>query len=150
VLNDDRISKGVADIRDAEAEIRKFIACGKDAFLSEKKNALALRYLLIEAVEAITDICQHILAKARGVACGGYVDCIVKAGEQGLIKAELTNKLRKLADLRNSLIHRYWIINDDELFTQCGVNIGDLSDFTVQISLFLSLTKAENPSGDSR
>ena len=139
--NDDRVSKGLVDIREAEAEIGKFIAGGKEAFLSEKKNALALKYLLIEAVEALTDICQHVLAKTRGVACGGYVDCIVKAGEQGLIKAELSNKLRKLADLRNSLIHRYWIINDDELFIQCAANVGDFCDFTAQISLFLSLTK---------
>lgn len=28
-VNDDRMSKGVADIREAEAEIRKLIACGK-------------------------------------------------------------------------------------------------------------------------
>jgi len=150
VTNDDRVSKGLVDIREAEAEIRKLIAGGEKSFLSEKKNALALKYLLIEAVEAITDICQHILAKTRGVACGGYVDCIVKAGEQGLIKAELSNKLRKLADLRNSLIHRYWIINDKELFIQCGANAGDFSDFIVQISLFLSQTKVKNPSGDSR
>jgi hypothetical protein len=26
----------------------------------------------------------------------------------------LSSKLRRLADLRNSLIHRYWIINDDD------------------------------------
>lgn len=149
VLNDDRISKGIADIRDAETEIRKLIADGKQSFLSEKKNALALKYLLIETVEAITDVCQHILAKTKGVACGGYVDCIVKAGEQGLIKAELSNNLRKLADLRNSLIHRYWIINDEELFTQCDANVGDFTDFTVQISSFLSLAKGESRSRDS-
>jgi uncharacterized protein YutE (UPF0331/DUF86 family) len=86
----------------------------------------------------IADICQHLLAKAKGVACNGYVDCLVKAGEQGIIKAYLSNKLRKLADLRNSLIHLYWIINDEELFTQCSGNIDDLSEFTVQISTFLT------------
>lgn len=67
--------------------------------LSDKRNSLAVKYLLIEAVESIADICQHLLAKAKGVACNGYVDCLVKAGEQGIIKADLSNKLRKLADL---------------------------------------------------
>jgi uncharacterized protein YutE (UPF0331/DUF86 family) len=138
VQNGDRVSKGIADIMEAKAEIGKLISVGKDAFLSDKKNSLALKYLLIEAVEAITDVCQHLLAKTKGVACSGYVDCIVKAGEQGIIKADLANKLRRLADLRNSLIHRYWIINDEELFTQCTANVNDLSDFSGQINVFIS------------
>jgi len=36
-------------------------------------------------------------------------------------------------DLRNSLIHRYWIINDEELFTVCKDNIRDLEYFVNQI-----------------
>ncbi len=131
--NGDRVSKGIADILEAQAEMRKILSAGKEAFLSDRKNSLSVKYLLIEAVEAIADVCQHLLAKAKGVACSGYVDCIVKAGENGIIRPELANKLRKLADLRNSLIHRYWIINDEELFAQCSANIGDFSDFAAQI-----------------
>jgi len=88
-------------------------------------------------VEAITEICQHILARTKGVSCGGYVDCIVKAGENGLINQTLANKLRRLADLRNSLIHRYWIINDEELYNICKENIGDFKDFITQIDDFI-------------
>lgn len=138
VQNGDRVSKGIADILEAKSEILKLMDTGKETFLADKKNSLALKYLLIEVVEAIADICQHLLAKAKGVACNGYVDCIVKAGEHGLIKADLSNKLRRLADLRNSLIHRYWIIDDDELYTQCAANVSDLSDFTGQVSAFQS------------
>lgn len=131
--NSDRVSKGIADILDAQAEMQKILSAGKEAFLSDRKNSLAVKYLLIEAVEAIADVCQHLLAKTKGVVCSGYVDCILKAGENGIIRPELANKLRKLVDLRNSLIHRYWIINDDELFAQCSANIGDFSDFVAQV-----------------
>jgi len=137
VLNADRIAKGSADLLSARTDMENILAVGKEAFLSEKNNPLALKYLLIESVEAITDICQHILAKIKGEVCGGYVDCIVKAGNHGIIQPELSNKLRKLADLRNSLIHRYWIINDEELFNQCRANINDFTDFATQITAFL-------------
>jgi uncharacterized protein YutE (UPF0331/DUF86 family) len=133
VPNGDRITKGIADILEAKAEMEKLLSAGKESFLADKKSALALRYLLIEAVEAITDVCQHLLAKNKGVACNGYVDCIVKAGEHGIIQAALAGKLRKLADLRNNLIHRYWIINDDELFVQCGANLDDFTAFCGQV-----------------
>lgn len=136
----DRVAKGLSDILDAKSELQKILSAGRGPFLSDKKNALAVKYLLIEAVEAIIDVCQHLLAKARGAACNGYVDCIVKAGEHGIIKADLSNKLRKLADLRNSLIHRYWIINDEQLFTQCIENLDDFSDFSLQIKEFIART----------
>lgn len=131
--NSDRVSKGVADILEAKAEMEKILSSRKEAFLSDSRNSLALKYLLIQAVEAIADVCQHILAKSKGIACSGYVDCIVKAGENGVIQRELAAKLRKLADLRNSLFHRYWIINDDELFDHCTANINDFSDFSSQV-----------------
>lgn len=143
MINDDKVIKGTTDIIHIKADLLKILSVGRDDFLSDKKNSLAVKYLLIEAVEAISDICQHVLAKARGVVCSGYVDCIVKTGEQGIIQSALANKLRKLADLRNSLIHRYWIINDEELFQQCSANIDDFSDFTMQMHTFLSSTEGK-------
>lgn len=143
--NANRIAKAISDVLETSSEIQKILSAGKEAFLSDKKYSLALKYLLIEAVEAITDVCQHLLAKAKGAACNGYVDCIVKAGEHGIVKADLANKLRRLADLRNSLIHRYWIINDDELFTQCSANIGDFEQFVSQIKAFLADAATDKP-----
>ncbi len=116
MLDRDRLAKNKTDILTVKSQIEEIIAMGEETFLLDKRNPLSLKYLLIEAVEAIIDACQHILAKTKGIACNGYVDCIVKAGDNGIIKPELCNKLRRLADLRNSLIHRYWIINDEELF----------------------------------
>ncbi len=138
VLDRDRLAKNKSDILNIKTQIEEIVSGGKKAFLLDKRNSLSLKYLLIEAVEAITDACQHILAKTKGIACNGYVDCIVKAGDNGIIKPELCNKLRRLADLRNSLIHRYWIINDEELFGISKDNLGDFEDFVNQIDGFIA------------
>ena len=137
VLDKDRISKNKADILSVQSQIQEVVGIDREPFLLDKRNPLSLKYLLIEAVEAITEICQHILARTKGVSCSGYVDCIVKAGENGIITPLLSNKLRRLADLRNSLIHRYWIINDEELYNICKANLGDFSDFVTQTDDFI-------------
>lgn len=137
VLDKDRISKNKADILSIRLQIEEITGMGKEAFLQDKRNPLSLKYLLIEAVEAITEVCQHILARTKGVSCSGYIDCIVKAGEKGIITAPLSSKLRRLADLRNSLIHRYWIINDEQLYDICRENTGDFGDFLIQIGIFM-------------
>ena len=47
-------------------------------------------------------------------------------------KADM-ERIRRLADLRNSLVHRYWMINDGELFDHCSANLSDFSDFSSQV-----------------
>ncbi|MBI5234276.1 MAG: DUF86 domain-containing protein [Deltaproteobacteria bacterium] len=141
MIDTDRIARTKADILDACARIDALVAEGKEQFLSDPKSAFALKYLLIEAVEAIVDMCQHLLAKGKGTACEGYIDCIIKAGEKGIITIQLSNKLRRLADLRNNLVHRYWIINDAPLFDQTAANRGDLKEFVLQAQGFVSSLK---------
>lgn len=132
-LNLERIAKNKADILAAKQDMVSLVDLDREEFLSEKKNIHSLKYLLIQTVEAIADTCQHTLSKLKGLPCEGYVDCIVKAGENQVISKGLADKLKRLADLRNILIHRYWVINDEELYKQAQKNIGDFEDFVGQI-----------------
>lgn len=137
IIDRDRVAKAKADILHVFEQIKTLVVEKKEAFLSDPKSAPALKYLLIEAVEAITDICQHLLAKVRGIPCEGYADCIMKTGKEGIISMPLAGKLRLLANLRNSLIHRYWIINDEQMYDMTVENKGDLIEFVNQIDAFL-------------
>ncbi len=132
-----RLARNKQDLLEVKAKIQTFVSIDLDSFLSDPRSSLAVKYLLVEAVEAIADTCQHLLSKAKGIACEGYVDCILKAGEHGVIAASLANKLRRLADLRNSLIHRYWIINDAEIYALCRGHADDFEEFAEQADQFV-------------
>ncbi|MBI4584896.1 MAG: DUF86 domain-containing protein [Planctomycetes bacterium] len=138
-----RLAKNKKDLLEIHSRLQTLVGADQGAFLADPRNALAVKYLLIEAVEAISDTCQHLLSKTKAVACDGYVDCILKAGEQGIIPASLSNRLRKLADLRNHLIHRYWIINDQEIYENCRNNLADFTEFAEQIDRFLAQMSQE-------
>jgi uncharacterized protein YutE (UPF0331/DUF86 family) len=137
VFDENRLAKNKRDLLDARSRIQSLTAPDKDTFLADPRNALSVKYLLVEAVEAMSDTCQHLLGKSKGMACEGYVDCIVKAGEQGIISGALSSKLRRLADLRNHLVHRYWIIDDSELYRLCRENLRDLQEFADEVDRFL-------------
>lgn len=134
-MDRDRIAKAREDIEKAERQVRGLVEGGKEAYLVDSKAPLALKYLLITLVEAVTDICQHLLAKTKGVACEGYVDCIVKAGAEGIVDPGLANRLRRLADLRNSLVHRYWVIDDERLFEETAANVETIRAFLEQVGI---------------
>jgi uncharacterized protein YutE (UPF0331/DUF86 family) len=137
MIDIDRITKAKTDIISVYEQIDALLRSGIKDYLSDPKSPLALKYLLIKAVEAIADICQHLLAKTKGIACEGYVDCIMKTGKAEIITTSLSDKLRQLADLRNNLIHRYWIIDDEQLYSQTVDNKGYLRDFVDQVDAFL-------------
>lgn len=137
MINKDRISKNKLDIINISDQIEGLVREEREIFLADTRNIHSLKYLLIEAVEAIVDTCQHILARSRGIPCEGYVDCIVKAGQEGVISSSLANKLRRLSDLRNSMIHRYWIIDDSELYLQTAANKGDFRKFVQETDDFI-------------
>lgn len=133
VLDRSRIAKDIADIAMAKGEIERLVAVDQATFFSDSRNVFSVRYLIIQTVEAMTDLCQHMLARTRGIPCDGYIDCIVKAGEHGIISVALAERLRRLAALRNILVHRYWSIDDVRVYIETKANVSDLTTFSDEI-----------------
>jgi uncharacterized protein YutE (UPF0331/DUF86 family) len=133
VLDRNRIAKNIADIAMARREIERLVAVDQATFFSDSRNVFSVRYLIIQAVEALTDLCQHMLARTRGIPCDGYIDCIMKAGEHGIISVALAERLRRLAALRNILVHRYWSIDDTRVYIETKANVSDLTTFSDEI-----------------
>ena len=136
-INIEKIKTLEKDLLDTISEIKSLISLEEEAFLKDRKNIYTLRYLLIEAVEAMANICNHILTRLKGQVPKGYPDCFEKLSDAGIITKELGNKLRKVASLRNIIIHKYWEIDDRKVFNSAKVNINDFEEFLKQINEIL-------------
>ena len=97
----------------------------------------AAKYILIELAEAMSNTIQHLLAKDKGVAVSGYVDAVVKAFENGLVDKNLFDRLKPFFDFRNSLVHRYWRIDDQRLIDNIRNGKDDFDLFISQIESYL-------------
>ncbi|MBI5378743.1 MAG: DUF86 domain-containing protein [Nitrospirae bacterium] len=133
-INLEKIKTLEKDLLDAVSEIRSLLAGEAETFVNDQKAIYSLRYLLIEAVEAMANICNHILARTTGQVPKGYPDCFEKLADGGILTKELSMKLKKMAGLRNILIHRYWQIDDRRVFRTTRDNIGDFEEFLRQIN----------------
>lgn len=136
-INLEKIKTLEKDLLNTISEIKSIITIGEEVFVKEPKEIYALRYLLIEAVEAMANICNHLLTRMAGQVPKGYPDCFEKLSEAGIITKELGEKLKKLASLRNILIHKYWEIDDRKIFRSAKENIGDFEQFLRQINEFI-------------
>jgi uncharacterized protein YutE (UPF0331/DUF86 family) len=133
----------------ARGEIAQLVRLEQGVFLADRRNTLALRYLIIQAVEALADVCQHILAKTRGMLCESYVDCLFKAGEQRNISPVLSQKLRQLATLRNILVHRYWVVDEVRLYEETQAGQNHLTAFVREIEAFVQKESPAAPAADA-
>jgi len=136
-INIEKIKTLEKDLLDTVSEIKSIIASKEKIFIKEQRNIYSLRYLLIEAVEAMANICNHILARITGQVPKGYPDCFEKLSDAKIIKKELAKKLKKAASLRNIIIHKYWAIDDLKVFKSAKENIGDFEEFLEQINTFI-------------
>ncbi|MFH1703567.1 MAG: DUF86 domain-containing protein [Nitrospirota bacterium] len=136
-INIEKIKTLGKDLLDTVSEIKSITSIKEEVFVKERKNIFSLRYLLIEAVEAMANICNHILTRVTGQVPKGYPDCFEKLSEAKIIAKKLGGDLKKLASLRNILIHKYWEIDDRKVFKSAKENIGDFEEFLRQINKFI-------------
>ena len=130
-----RIKSYLLEIKKNAVELNDLVGQNK---LSPDSLALkAAKYLLIELAEAMSNTIQHILAKEKGVAVSGYIDAVAKAHEHMIISEDLFQRLKPFFDFRNSLIHRYWSIDDNRLIDNIKDGKDDFECFIDEVNAYL-------------
>ena len=132
-----RINRYLMEITKNSSDLKELI--DKNCLEPESIELKAAKYLLIELAEAVSNVLQHILAKEKGIPVSGYIDTIVKGHKSGIISEDLFNKLKPFLDFRNSLIHRYWTIDDTQLIDNILEGHQDFGLFVNEIEKYLGL-----------
>jgi uncharacterized protein YutE (UPF0331/DUF86 family) len=137
-----RIKRYLTEIRKYSLELNQLIEQNE---LSPGSVPLkAAKYILIELAEAMSNTIQHILAKDKGIPVSGYIDTIFQAHENGLVPEDLFQRLKPFFDFRNSLIHRYWTVDDVRLIENIQAGRHDFDYFIEAIETYIA-TNTEKP-----
>ena len=129
-----RIKQYLSEIRKNSLDLNGLI--DQNRLVPDSIPLKAAKYILIELAEAMSNAVQHILARDKGLAVSGYIDAILKAYENGLISGPLFERLKPFFDFRNSLIHRYWTIDDSRLIDNILKGRGDFDLFIDEIEAY--------------
>lgn len=125
-----RVNQYLYEIKESADDIKEILNEYKDEeILSNKRLMKALKFCLIEISEGLSLVLQHILAKGFGIPVKGYIDTIKKAYERDVIDDSLYNSLKPFFDFRNTLIHRYWTVDDSLLIQNVRRNYENFYNF---------------------
>lgn len=80
-----RIRAKVADIQDSLDVLRDYAHRSDQGFLANMESVRAACYTLIVAIEAATNIGNHLCSRLLSEAPASYAETFVKLGERGVI-----------------------------------------------------------------
>ena len=114
----------------------------QQGFLKDDNPAIAESYLR-RSLEAMFEIGRHIIAKSAGKGIVEYKEIARALGQEGVVPADHSEKLRLMAGYRNRLVHFYHEISDKELYTIVKTNLSDVEAFVKEIKRFLESYKEQ-------
>ena len=138
MINRVRVKKYLNEIKRNTSDLRTLI--DKNDLAPESLALKAAKYILIELAEAMANTVQHILAKDKGIAVSGYVDTFIKGKKYNIISDNTFQRLKPFFDFRNSLIHRYWTIDDNLLITNIKNGVDHFDRFVQEIEAYLDFS----------
>ena len=80
-------------------------------------------------IEGCISLCTHIAAKEFHKVPESYADCFTTLFEKDIIDEKLALRLSKMVGFRNLLIHRYWDIDDNKVYTYMKNDISIVKDY---------------------
>jgi len=136
-LDIEKIKKRVSEIEESINEINKIVSINEYEFWKDKRNITSVKYYLLEAIEAVGEICVHIVAKKFGKGVNSLSECINILEKEEILNKELSSRLKKMIKFRNKLIHKYWDIDDKLVYEYAKNETDDFTDFIKEIKKFL-------------
>ncbi len=128
-LNRDLLLERIQEIRDALARLRVDARRPPEAFVADAQAVDATKYRLLVAIEAAVSMCTHVTSRLAARTPESYADCFDVLRDSAILAPELAERLGRMARFRNRLVHLYWCIDSERLWTILQENLGDLDAY---------------------
>lgn len=89
---------------------------GRERFLEDDRSYYAARTALLEATEAALDAANHVIAAEGFRRAEDYADLVTVLEEEGIVEADLAERIRAMARFRNLLVHRYGALERERVW----------------------------------
>ena len=125
-VDESQIKQRLAEVLDAKAELKKLTKKSYEKL--DMNGKYAIRYHVIVLAEALGNVCLHVAKEDLRQEPLSYSECFKILDEEG-ISYSCAKELTKLVRLRNLLTHRYWIIDDYQVYNSIKNDFTSVDSF---------------------
>lgn len=130
---ENEIIEGKIDVIQRNLEfLEEYKNIDEDTFLNSYKDVQAVKYSLLEIIEACLDIASHIISARGFERAESYAEMFNILGRRGIISQELAEKLSDMARFRNLLVHGYGKVDNARVLEIVKTELSDVEEFVRQ------------------
>ena len=129
-LNPDLIRTRCGEIEESLSRLERIRDLSRDRFLAEQDTLDIACYRLLVAIEAALSLCYHVSANRMQKIPEEYAQCFAILRDAGLLPPDLAERLGRMTQFRNPLVHMYWKIDYGQVYDVLQQNLPDLHAFS--------------------
>ena len=133
MVDESRILHKLQAITDSLSKLEELAQMGKDVFLIDFRSIDSAKYNLQTSIEAMIDICNHIISRRRLRIPATNVESFEVVSETGLLPADALPVYRSMARFRDRIVHMYDEVDDSQIHEILQDRLGDIRAFVQSI-----------------
>jgi len=134
VVDESRILHKLQAITDSLSKLEELAQMGKDVFLIDFRSIDSAKYNLQTSIEAMIDICNHIISRKRLRVPATNVESFEVVSEAGLLPADALPVYRSMARFRNRIVHMYDDVDDSQIHEILQTRLDDIRTFVQHVA----------------
>ena len=132
-----KVTTLVDRIRSYVLKLKKFAQISEEKFLEDSLTSDGTRLNLQYALESCLDLTNHLISRFGFRAPKDYADSFKVLVENKVVDEAFLENLKKMARMRNRLVHLYWETDDKEIWNVLQNHLGDFETFVQAVLKYL-------------
>jgi len=95
----------------------------------------------VVSIEAVIDLSNHLITQNKMRVPESYAETFKVLAEANVIEEELSKRLMEMAKFRNRLVHIYWEVDDELIYSIIKEDINDVEEIPCQLYQIFKQTK---------
>ncbi len=124
-----RIMTYLRELSDALKDWEKYQSISIEELRADRDKRNMVLHALLVSIQSAIDIATYIIAQRGLEKPSTYRETFEILGKEGIISEELADELSDLAGFRNVLVHIYWGLNLDEVYSVLQNDLRALKEF---------------------
>jgi len=134
VVDESRILHKLQAITDSLSKLEELAQMDRDVFLIDFRSIDSAKYNLQTSIEAMIDICNHIISRKRLRVPATNVESFEVVTEAGLLPADALPVYRSMARFRNRIVHMYDDVDDSQIHEILQTRLDDIRAFVQHVA----------------
>jgi uncharacterized protein YutE (UPF0331/DUF86 family) len=140
-FNEALLAQRFREIQEVKNLLEPYTRLSVEQFASNREAVDAAKYRLLLGIEACAQVCSHLLSRLTGQSPESMPSCFQRLADLQVLSAELAQRLVQMARFRNLLVHRYQIIDNEQVYQIIRDGMDDWDAFVHSVQQFMLRTQ---------